>query len=166
VSTTSVNTLMGRLQQLVLCPDGGALTDGQLLDRFCSHGDAAAFEALVRRHGPMVISVCRRVCKQQQDSEDAFQASFLVLARKAHSVRPAEAVGNWLYGVAYRTALRARATAVRRLAREKQVANVPHPSIELEQADADLERLLDQELNKLADKYRLPLVLCELEGRS
>jgi RNA polymerase sigma factor (sigma-70 family) len=114
----------------------------------------------------MVFAVCRRVCKQQQDSEDAFQASFLVLARKAHSVRPAEAVGNWLHGVAYRTALRARATAVRRLAREKQVANVPHPSIELEQADADLERLLDQELNKLADKYRLPLVLCELEGRS
>jgi RNA polymerase sigma factor (sigma-70 family) len=166
VANTGPGTLMGRLQQLILPPNGALLTDGQLLKRYCSRQDGAAFEALVRRHGPMVFSVCRRVCRQQQDAEDAFQASFLVLARKAKSIRPAEAVGNWLHGVAYRTALRARATAARRVAREKQVKNVPHPTIENTAAENELEALLDQELSRLANKYRLPLVLCELEGRS
>ncbi len=130
MASTGASRLMMRLQQITPPPRGAALTDGQFLERFCYQQDESAFEALVRRHGPMVFSVCRRVCRHQQDAEDAFQASFLVLARKAKSVRPAEAVGNWLHGVAYRTALRARAIAARRLAREKQVKNVPHPTIE------------------------------------
>src|SRR5438876_4478994 len=85
----------------------GDLTDGQLLHRYVQTREEAAFEALVRLHGPMVLGVCRRLLDHVQDAEDAFQATFLVLARKAASVVPAEAVGNWLYGVAYNTALKA-----------------------------------------------------------
>ena len=82
----------------------GGLSDGQLLDRFVDRREEAVFEALVGRHGPMVWGVCRRVLRDHHDAEDAFQATFLVLARKAASVVPREKVGNWLYGVAYQTA--------------------------------------------------------------
>jgi DNA-directed RNA polymerase specialized sigma24 family protein len=99
------------------------------------------------------------------DAEDAFQATFLVLARKAASIVPREAVGNWLYGVAYRTARRAKATASRRWAHEKQVKNMPQHTVEPVDCIQDLGPVLDEEVNKLADKYRLPLVLCDLEGR-
>jgi RNA polymerase sigma factor (sigma-70 family) len=90
-----------------------------MLECFVSRRDEAAFEALVRRHGPMVLGVCRRVLRQLQDAEDAFQASFLVLARKAAAISQRELLGNWLYGVAYRTALDARAANSRRRARER-----------------------------------------------
>ena len=92
----------------VLLRDGAGLTDGQLLECFVSRREGAALGVLVQRHGPMVWGVCRRVLRNHDDSEDAFQATFLVLARKASSVVPREKVGNWLHGVAYRTALRAR----------------------------------------------------------
>ena len=154
------------LRSALLRRDGANLTDGQLLGLFLSHRDEAAFEALLRRHGPMVFSVCRRIIGNLHDAEDAFQATFLVLARKAASVVPREAVGNWLYGVAYRTALKARTMALRRRMREKQVEELPQlPAPEAENLQ-DLERLLDQELNRLPDKYRLLVVLCDLEGRT
>src|SRR5438128_1010763 len=117
VSGTSASLVIEQLRALVL-RDGAGLSDGQLLECFIAGREDAAFEALVRRHGPMVLGVCRRVLRNHHDSEDAFQATFLVLARKAASVVPREAVGNWLYGVAYRTALKARATTARR--RERQ----------------------------------------------
>src|SRR6476646_4873836 len=110
---------MRRLQRTVMRRDGANLTDGQLLERFITQFDDIAFAALVQRHGPMVFAVSKRICRHQQDAEDAFQACFLVLARKAGSVKPPEAVGNWLYGVAYRTALRSRALRCRRSSREK-----------------------------------------------
>jgi RNA polymerase sigma factor (sigma-70 family) len=143
-----------------------SLTDSQLLARFIERRDEAAFEALVRRHGPMVLGVCRRVLGSVHDAEDAFQATFLVLARKAASLRSRELVGNWLYGTAYRTALQARATIARRRAREKQVRDMPEPQTAPEPAWRELLPLLDQELNRLPDKYRVPVVLCELEGKS
>src|SRR3954469_25327545 len=93
------------------------LTDGELLECFIARRDEAAFEALVQRHGPMVLGVCRRVLRDPHDAEDAFQATFLVLVRKAPSVRPPEMVGNWLYGVAHRTALEARKVRAKRQAR-------------------------------------------------
>src|SRR6516225_9748530 len=113
--------VLQHFRKAALRRDGAGLTDGQLLERFLANQDEAAFEALVRRHGPMVLGVCRRVLRDSHDAEDAFQATFLVLARKAASVSPRERVGNWLYGVAHTTAVRARATNARRRLRERQV---------------------------------------------
>jgi RNA polymerase sigma factor (sigma-70 family) len=148
-------------------PRGGdGQTDGELLERFVAERDGAAFASLVRRHGPMVLGVCRRVLHDPDDAEDAFQATFLVLVRRAAAVAPREAVGNWLYGVAYRTALGARRAAARRRAKEREVAAAPKPEPRAEDAWSELRPVLDQELNGLPDKYRLPVVLCDLEGRS
>jgi RNA polymerase sigma factor (sigma-70 family) len=142
-------------------------TDEELLDRFVSRRDAAAFEALVHRYGPMVLGVCRRLLQHLQDAEDAFQATFLVLVRKAASLGQRELLGNWLYGVAYRTALDARTATLRRRKREKQVSSMPEPEVH-EDSDEwrDLRSFLDQELNRLPDKYRIPIVLCDLEGKT
>jgi RNA polymerase sigma-70 factor (ECF subfamily) len=140
-------------------------SDGQFLESFIRERDEAAFEALVRRHGPMVLGVCRRVTGHPQDAEDAFQAAFLVLARKAASIRPREHLARWLYGVAYKTALKARTAAARRRARERQVRAMPQPPARPEPSD-DLRPALDRELSRLPEKYRLPVVLCELEGRT
>jgi RNA polymerase sigma factor (sigma-70 family) len=137
--------------------------DGQLLERYLTRREEAAFEALVRRHGPMVLGVCRRVLRNCHDAEDAFQATFLVLVRKAASIRPREQVGNWLYGVAYRTALKARAVAARQSARERMRPR--HELIQDEPA-ADWLELLDEEFSKLPDKYRAPVLLCDLRGKT
>jgi RNA polymerase sigma factor (sigma-70 family) len=140
--------------------------DADLLTRYVAGRDEAAFAALVRRHGPMVLGVCRRVLRDTHDAEDAFQATFLVLVRKAAAVRPREAVGNWLYGVAYRAALKAREAGARRRARERQVRALPEPATVAQGLWHDLLPLLDGELAHLPDKYRLPIVLCALEGRT
>jgi RNA polymerase sigma factor (sigma-70 family) len=148
-----------------LLPGGGPMTDDQLLEHFVTSHDEAAFETLVRRYGPMVLGVCRRVLRNPHDAEDAFQATFLVLVRKAGSISARELLGNWLYGVAYRTALDARAAAIRRQTRERQVHPLPEPAVK-DHADPyrELRPLIDQELNRLPEKYRLPIVLCDLEG--
>jgi RNA polymerase sigma factor (sigma-70 family) len=144
---------------------GGGQTDGQLLARFAATRDEASFAALVRRHGPMVLGVCRRVLGHFHDAEDAFQATFLVLATKAASVVKRESVSCWLHGVAYHTALRAGAALGRRRARERQVDDMPHPQVMPAEAQ-DWLPLLDRELNRLPEKYRAAIVLCDLEGRS
>jgi RNA polymerase sigma factor (sigma-70 family) len=159
-----MNQVVGHLRTAVLPRDGGALTDGQLLEQFLARRDQDAFAALVRRHGPMVLGVCRRLLGHAHDAEDAFQATFLILARRAASVVPREAVGNFLYGVAYRTAREARALRARRRAREKQVAPMPHPEVRPAEPQ-DWRPLLDRELNRLPEKYRAAVVLCDLEGR-
>jgi RNA polymerase sigma factor (sigma-70 family) len=152
------------LRRTVLRHDGCGLTDGQLLEDFVSRHELAALEALVLRHAPMVWGVCRRVLPNCHDAEDAFQATFLVLARKASSIRPRDLVGNWLYGVAHRTALKARATAAKRRARESQVADVPEPVAAELDPGRDLRAALDLALARLPEVYRAAIVLCDLGG--
>ena len=159
----SLTELTHDLGQALLRRDGADLTDAQLLTRFAEHGDEAAFEALFRRHAPMVLGVCRRLLRHAQDAEDAVQAVFLVLARKAATVRPREALANWLYGVAYKAALKARSAAARR--KERQVADLPEPPARQATPD-DLGPVLDRELNRLPSRYRAVLVLCVLQGQT
>jgi RNA polymerase sigma factor (sigma-70 family) len=144
--------------------DGVGLRDGELLGRYVDRRDETALAALVNRHGPMVWGVCRRHLSHH-DAEDAFQATFIVLVRKAASIAQREAVGNWLYGVAHQTALQARRSAARRRAREVQVAEMPDAEAPQERW-ADLQPLLDEELSRLPDHYRTVIVLSDLEGRT
>jgi RNA polymerase sigma-70 factor (ECF subfamily) len=158
----SLNGVIGHLRRAVL-PGADDVTDGRLLDEFRARRDESAFTALLRRHGPMVLGVCRRVLRQQQDAEDAFQATFLVLARKAASIRT-QAVGNWLYGVAYRTAMKAKTMTAKRRVKELQAGLRPRP--DAAEDWQELLPLLDRELSRLPERYRAPVVLCELEGKS
>jgi RNA polymerase sigma factor (sigma-70 family) len=141
------------------------LSDGELLSSFIDDQEGFAFAALVRRHGPMVWGVCRRIVGHHQDAEDAFQATFLVLARKAASVRPRPMVANWLFGVAHRTALKAKAMAGKRHARETQMTTPPEPQSVPQDSWENLEHLIDREMASLPDKYRIAIVLCDLEGK-
>ncbi len=154
------------LQTLFSVGATGALSDGELLDRFVARREEAIFEAITHRHGPMVWGVCRRVLRDHHDAEDAFQATFLVLARKASSVMPREKLGNWLYGVAYQTALKARSMRAKRRVRESQVSDMPEPMVVPHDLRDALAESLDRELSRLPEKYRIPIVLCELEGKS
>src|SRR5438270_3863845 len=129
MQTRRLKKALHDLRRTLTPAGGGAATDAQLLARFVSGRDEGAFAALVRRHGPMVLGVCRRVLGHADDAEDAFQATFLILARKAGSVIKREAVASFLYGVAYRTALRAKRGAARRRGMERQVDNMPHRSV-------------------------------------
>jgi RNA polymerase sigma factor (sigma-70 family) len=139
-------------------------SDGHLLDQFIENRSELAFATLVQRHGPMVWGVCRRIVLHHHDAEDAFQAAFLVLARNAASVRPRDMVASWLFGVAQRTALKARAAAGKRQAREKQVESIPEVAAE-ERTQDSLGELIGSELVNLPDIYRVVIVLCDLEGR-
>jgi RNA polymerase sigma factor (sigma-70 family) len=141
-------------------------TDRQLLDRFACGCDETAFAALVARHGPMVLGVCRRVLHNAHDAEDAFQAAFLVLARKAGSIRRPEALGNWLYGVAYRTALEGRTRDAKRRARLQELAEKTTVDPSSAIVWSDLRAVLDAEISRLPNRYRSPFVLCYLEGRT
>jgi RNA polymerase sigma factor (sigma-70 family) len=154
-----------RLRQVALAQEGGP-TDGELMERFTARRDADALEALIRRHGPMVLAVCRRVLGNEADAEDAFQAAFLVFVRKAASIRARELVGSWLYGVAYRTAQKAKGAAARRRMQERRAATMNPKQAESDEDWAELLPLLDRELSRLPERYRTAVVLCELEGRS
>jgi RNA polymerase sigma factor (sigma-70 family) len=166
MATSVMDQVLQHLRSVLLLPEGADLTDGQLLECFLSRQEPAALEALMRRHGPMVWGVCRRILGNHHDAEDAFQATFLVLVRKASSVRPRERVGNWLYGVAHQTALKARATRAKRRRRERSVPAMPEPAMEQQGLWNDLQPLLDQELGRLPENYRAVVVACDLEGQT
>ncbi len=154
-----VNRLFGR----------GTMTgadDGRLLACFVEHGDESAFEALVARFGPMVLGVCGRMLSDPHDIEDAFQATFLILAKKAGGLGNGDLVGNWLYGVAYRVATRTRVNARRRHARESALEDVVAPTTGWDRDWHDVKGVLDEELNRLPEKYRAPLCLCYLQDHS
>jgi RNA polymerase sigma factor (sigma-70 family) len=161
MATSHLSSLLQHLRHAALRHDGR--TDGQLLESFITRRDESAFEALVRRHGPMVWGVCRRLLHNDADAEDAFQAAFLVLVKKAASITDRAAVGNWLYGVARNAALKARAMNSRRRTKETQWAETSRPDSS-EDAWEHLRPLLDNELSHLHDRYRLAIVLCDLEG--
>ena len=147
---------------------GEERSDAYLVEAFVLRGDAEAFGKLVRRHGPMVLGVCRRVLRNSSDAEDAFQATFVVLLRRAGSIRPREMVGGWLNGVAYRTALKARSMRQRVRRKETQL-DEERALAEDRRGDAlwgQIEPVVDQEMSRLPEKYRLPLVQCDLEGRT
>ncbi|QJW93339.1 RNA polymerase sigma factor [Frigoriglobus tundricola] len=156
-------TDLARLRQLVATT--AAASDADLLDRFVADRDGPAFAALVHRHGPMVLAVCRRVLRHRQDAEDAFQATFLVLARRAETIKPQSLLGNWLYGVAYRTALGARrVTAARRVREARAAALRTGEELPDDGLAAELREALDRELAALPDAYRAAVVACDLEG--
>ncbi len=141
-------------------------SDAHLLERFTAGREEAAFAALVRRHGPMVLGVARRVLPTAQDAEDVFQASFLLLASKAASIRKRDAVGCWLHGVAHRLAVRTKAQGARRRAREREAADMRDTRSDSGAARRDLQAALDAALGELPEKYRAALVLCHLEGKT
>jgi RNA polymerase sigma factor (sigma-70 family) len=151
--------------------DGHQIGDAELLERFIARRDDGAFQLLVRRHGPMVLGVCKRVLGNKADAEDAFQATFLVLIRKATSIVPRTQVGNWLHGVAHKTALKARAMDRKRRVKERAAGMAQDPTaVRGRNLGNDtwesLLELLDGELNALPEKYRSPIILCDLEGLS
>jgi RNA polymerase sigma factor (sigma-70 family) len=154
------------LLRLLAPPAAGGLTDAQLLERFVARRDEAAFEVLLWRHGPKVLGVCRRVLRHEQDAEDAFQATFLILVRKAGSVGKRQALGSWLHRVAYRVALRAKTLAAKRAARQMPVADMAAADPEPDPVWGDLRPVLDEEVNRLPEKYRAPFVLCYLDGKT
>jgi RNA polymerase sigma-70 factor (ECF subfamily) len=152
------------IRGLVVAPDLAPLTDSELLERFRVQRDESAFEALVRRHGPMVLGLCRRILHDPQDAEDAFQAVFLVFVRKSGSIAEPELLANWLYGVASRTARVARAAAEKRRAKEAKV--VPRELKAEASPWQEFQPFLDYELSRLPAKYRVPVILCHLEEKS
>jgi RNA polymerase sigma factor (sigma-70 family) len=166
MATAQMSRFLRRLTRGMAAETLGELTDRQLLERLLAARDQAVFEALVRRHGPMVYRVCWRVLQQAEDTEDAFQATFLLLARRLETVRKRDSLASWLHGVAHRVALDAKAQAARRRRHEARAADNSHPGPPEEITWGELRTVLDAELGRLPEKWRLPLILCYLEGRS
>src|SRR5262245_55858893 len=158
-----IHAVLQHVRRLAAVEAASELSDAQLLERFLAHRAETAFAALLDRHGPMVWRVCQRALRHRQDAEDVFQATFLTLVRKAAAIRNRASVACWLHGVAFRLA--------RRL-REEQARRVPGQAEQPSRDPADrasgqeLQAVLDEELDQLSEAYRLPLVLCYLQGRT
>ncbi len=164
MATAQLGTLMRHIKGLAAA-GAPQRTDRQLLDDFTARRDESAFADLVSRHGAMVLRVCRRVLGHEQDAEDAFQATFLVLARNGKSIRRSESLTSWLYGVAYRTAMKARRSAARRRNHEAKLRQQTPPASPGPSWD-DVEEVLNEEVRRLPDSVRAAFVLCVLEGRT
>jgi RNA polymerase sigma factor (sigma-70 family) len=164
--TNKPGPILGHLWKALTARTDADQTDGQLLERFSARHEEAAFALLVERHGPLVHNVCRRLLTHAEDAEDAFQATFLVLVRKARTLDKRGSLAGWLYGVAYRIAVRARAAAARRRALETRAVPMQSSHSHPEAIDPELRQILDEELSRLPEKYRSPLVLCYLEGKT
>jgi RNA polymerase sigma factor (sigma-70 family) len=164
MASTAYTELIQHLRRSLAEGEAG-LSDAQLLERVVGQRDPAALTAIVRRHGPMVWKVCARLLRHHQDAEDAFQATFLVLVRRAAAVRPGDRLAHWLFGVARQTARYARATIALRHRREKQVEAMLEPAAADPEAIDERHALLECELNRLPEPYRAALVACALEGR-
>jgi RNA polymerase sigma factor (sigma-70 family) len=173
MTTTGAGIVLRHIRGLAAAGTASESADRQLLERFAVHREEAAFEAIVRRHGPMVLGVSRRILGNRDDAEDAFQATFLVLSYKAGAIARRESLGGWLYQVAYHMALKAKASAAARHRREQLAGEpgasapggqAPDPLMEL--TARELLAVLDEELHAMPTRFRTPLVLCYLEGKS
>ncbi len=166
MANSSLTAVLRYIRQMMVPHQLLMQSDSQLLQAFCVNQDQHAFAALVQGHGPMVWRVCRHVLHQTEDAEDAFQATFLILARRANSIRKTESLPSWLHGVAYRISLKAKEAGARRSARETeaQPRSTSDPAAEV--SWREVQALLHQEVDRLPEKYRAPFVLCLLEGRS
>jgi RNA polymerase sigma factor (sigma-70 family) len=165
MATAQLGTLLWHIRKLAAARCSLQQTDHELLDDFSARRDQTAFAALVSRHGPMVLRVCRRVLNHEQDAEDAFQATFLVLARNSGSIRKRAALAEWLHGVAYRTAMNAKRSAARRRNHEGRLRSLTPEAAPSPTWD-DVQAVLDQEIQRLPNAFRAAFVLCVLEGKS
>ncbi len=166
MAQSSYGTALRHIHALFNVGTIGGLTDGELLERFTSCNDEAAelaFAALVERHGPMVLRVCQSVLRERHDAEDAFQATFLILVRKAASIRKQSSVGSWLHGVAFRIACCQKGASARRCRHEQRVAERSAAPAVQEDRD-ELASVLHEELDRLPEKYRSPILLCYFES--
>src|SRR5262249_4040734 len=176
MATARIGTLLRHVQKLAAGGCARQRTDRQLLDDFAAHHSEAAFTALVSRHGPMVLRVCRRGLHHEHDAQDAFQAAFLVLARNINSIRNRSSLGGWLHGVAYRTAMKVKRTAARRRNHEARLRRAEQrklPGAATRQLTLlgsppwdDVKAVLDEEIQRLPSRFREAFTLCVLEGRS
>ena len=163
-SVMTSGTTLRHLRDLFSGGTAVGLTDGQLLARYAASNDGQAFAALVARHGPMVAATCRAILRHEHDVEDAFQATFLVLARKAGSVRGGDALGGWLHRVAYRAAVEASVEAKRRRRREAEASTMAIADAARPGLDPEVVVIVHEEVDRLPEGLRLPVVLCDLEG--
>src|SRR5262249_38140483 len=154
MASAQLNTVLRHLRDWRTHQVLGNVSDTQLLQRFTARREEAAFAALVRRHGPMVLGVSQRILHAVQDAEDVFQATFLLLARKAASIRKQSSVGSWLHGVAHRLALKARLQKARQQAREQRAADMRKTRSYAETSWPDVQAALDTALGELPEKYR------------
>lgn len=166
MTSAQAGTVLRHIRRLGSTGGASRPSDARLLERFSRDHDETAFADLVRRYAPMVLNVCRSVLHHEQDAEDALQATFIVLARRASSIRKRDALAGWLYEVAHRVAGRAQASAARRREQERKATPMASADSTLDMTLRDLHRVLHEELLRLPDKYRVPLVLCYLQGRS
>jgi RNA polymerase sigma factor (sigma-70 family) len=166
MASGALTDFLRRLRGVYAGHNLGERTDAELLEQFVACQEESAFEALVQRHGPMVLGVCRHLLGNTPDAEDAFQATFLVLVSKAASIRQRTLLANWLYRVAYRVAVRARMNGARRRIRETAGGALATAQSQVEPTDPELRPLLHEELNRLPEKYRLPILLCYLQGKA
>jgi RNA polymerase sigma factor (sigma-70 family) len=166
MAANTPHAVLEHVRHLVNAEETRDLSDGRLLHLYFSQHNHEAFTVLLRRHERLVWNVCRCALRHHQDAEDAFQATFVVLARKAASICKQDSLASWLHGVAYRIALRARRDATRRQARDRQATAMAHDQPVSEKAWNDLQAALTAEIERLPAKYKTPFVLCHLEGKS
>jgi RNA polymerase sigma factor (sigma-70 family) len=166
MSSGRLSSVVQYLRQIAGTGDAGEQADCQLLERFVTKHDESAYEALMRRHAPMVLGTCSRILRNGHDAEDAFQATFLVLARKARSIGQRRSVGGWLHRIACRTAARARGKVARRRARERPLGDVLATDVTGTCDWHDLRPVIDEELNRLPERYRMLIVLCYFEEKT
>jgi RNA polymerase sigma factor (sigma-70 family) len=159
------NSVLQSLRRVASLRSGADVTDGELLEDYLKGRDETSFEALLHRHGPMVLGVCRRILQNEDDAQDAFQATLLVFLRKAATIIPRAMVGNWLHGVAYKTALKAQAMNRQRRAKEREATANVRPAVPQAALQDHLE-ILDEALSRLPAKYHSAIVLCDLEGKT